>query len=82
MEFGAEFFVLLGFIVFVCVLGYLGVHRLVLKSLDARGEQISSELAQATNCDKRRWLCWPASKRKNRGRGQCGAHRRRRARPG
>jgi F-type H+-transporting ATPase subunit b len=48
MEFGAEFFVLLGFIVFVCLLGYLGVHRLVLKSLDARGDQISAELAQAT----------------------------------
>jgi len=48
MEFGAEFFVLLGFIVFVCLLGYLGVHRIVLKGLDARGEQISAELAQAT----------------------------------
>lgn len=48
MEFGAEFFVLLGFLVFVCGLGYLGVHRMVLKALDARGEQITAELAQAT----------------------------------
>lgn len=48
MEFGAEFYVLLGFIVFVCLLGYLGVHRMVLKALDARGEQIAAELAQAT----------------------------------
>ena len=48
MEFGAEFFVLLGFIVFVCLLGYLGVHRMVIKALDARGAQISAELAQAT----------------------------------
>jgi F-type H+-transporting ATPase subunit b len=48
MDFGAEFFVLLGFIVFVCLLGYLGVHRMILKGLDARGEQITSELAQAT----------------------------------
>ena len=48
MEIGAEFYVLLGFIVFVCGLGYLGVHRLVLKSLDARGEQITAELSQAT----------------------------------
>ena len=46
MDFGAEFFVLLGFIVFVCILGYLGVHRMVLKALDARGEQIAAELAQ------------------------------------
>jgi F-type H+-transporting ATPase subunit b len=48
MEFGAEFFVLLGFIVFVCILGYVGAHRIVLKGLDARGEQITKELAQAT----------------------------------
>jgi F-type H+-transporting ATPase subunit b len=48
MEFGAEFFVLCGFIVFLCLLVYVGAHRMVLKSLDARGEQISAELAQAT----------------------------------
>ena len=30
MEFDAEFYVLLGFIVFLCLLGYLGVHRTVL----------------------------------------------------
>ena len=47
MEFGAEFFVLLGFLVFVGGLFYLGVHRMVLKALDARGEAIASELAQA-----------------------------------
>lgn len=48
MEFGAEFFVLCGFIVFVCLLGYLGVHKMVLASLDARGKAISDELAQAS----------------------------------
>jgi F-type H+-transporting ATPase subunit b len=47
MEFDAEFFVLLGFLVFVGGLFYLGVHRSILKALDARGEAIASELAQA-----------------------------------
>ena len=47
MEFDAEFYVLLGFIVFLCLLGYLGVHRLVLSALDARGKAIADELAQA-----------------------------------
>ena len=47
MEFDAEFFVLLGFVVFVGVLIYFGAHRAVLKALDARGEAIAAELAQA-----------------------------------
>ncbi len=47
MEFGAEFFVLLAFLVFLCVLVYVGAHRMILKGLDARGEQISEELKQA-----------------------------------
>ena len=47
MEYDAEFFVLLGFIVFVGVLIYFGVPRMVLKALDARGEAIAAELAQA-----------------------------------
>jgi F-type H+-transporting ATPase subunit b len=47
MEFDAEFFVLLGFLVFVAVLIYFGAHRIVLKALDARGEAIAAELAQA-----------------------------------
>jgi len=47
MEFDAEFFVLLGFLVFVGVLIYFGAHRIVLKALDARGEAIAAELAQA-----------------------------------
>ncbi len=47
MEFGAEFYVLCGFIVFVCILGFLGVHRTVLKALDARGQAIADELAEA-----------------------------------
>ena len=47
MEYDAEFFVLLGFLVFVAVLIYFGAHRIVLKALDARGEAVASELAQA-----------------------------------
>jgi len=47
MAFDAEFFVLLGFLVFVGVLIYVGAHRTVLKALDARGEAIAAELAQA-----------------------------------
>jgi F-type H+-transporting ATPase subunit b len=48
MEFGAEFYVLLGFIVFLGLLVYVGAHRMVLKGLDARGEQIAEELRQAS----------------------------------
>ncbi|MGB7973496.1 MAG: ATP F0F1 synthase subunit B [Roseiarcus sp.] len=47
MDYDAEFFVLLGFIVFIGVLIYFGAHRIVLKALDARGEAIAAELAQA-----------------------------------
>jgi len=44
----AEFFVLLGFIVFVAVLYRFGAHKLVLSGLDARGKAIADELAQAS----------------------------------
>ena len=47
MVIDAEFYVTLGFIVFVCLLLYLGVHKMVLSALDARGAAISDELAQA-----------------------------------
>lgn len=47
MEFGAEFYVCLGFLVLMCAFGYLGVHRMLLSSLDARGKAIADELAQA-----------------------------------
>ena len=47
MAFGAEFYVLVAFIVFVCLLGYLGAHRFILAGLDARGQAIADELAQA-----------------------------------
>jgi F-type H+-transporting ATPase subunit b len=47
MEIDAEFFVLIGFVVFVGVLIYVGAHRIILKGLDARGEAIQAELNQA-----------------------------------
>src|SRR6185437_1709889 len=43
----AEFFVLLGFLVFVFVLFHFGVHKMVLNGLDARGKAIADELSQA-----------------------------------
>jgi F-type H+-transporting ATPase subunit b len=48
MEFDAEFFVSIAFIVFLCLLGYLGVHRMVLSSLDARGKAVADALGEAT----------------------------------
>jgi F-type H+-transporting ATPase subunit b len=47
MAFDAEFFVTLGFLIFLCLLGYLGVHKMVLGALDKRGKEIADELAQA-----------------------------------
>jgi F-type H+-transporting ATPase subunit b len=47
MVIDAEFYVTLGFIIFVCLLLYLGVHKMVLSALDARGAAIADELAQA-----------------------------------
>ena len=45
--FGAEFFVLIGFIVFLCLLGYVGAYRMLLGALDKRGQAIAEELDQA-----------------------------------
>lgn len=42
-----EIFVLLAFLVFIGIALYAGAHRMVLKALDARGEAIRSELAEA-----------------------------------
>jgi F-type H+-transporting ATPase subunit b len=42
-----EIFVLLGFLVFVGVLIYVGAPRMILKGLDSRGEAIQAELDQA-----------------------------------
>jgi F-type H+-transporting ATPase subunit b len=43
----AEFWVALGFFAFVGLLAYLGVHRILAKSLDGRAAHIKSELEEA-----------------------------------
>jgi F-type H+-transporting ATPase subunit b len=43
----AEFWVALGFFVFLGLLGYLGVHRKLAKSLDDRANRIKAELDEA-----------------------------------
>jgi F-type H+-transporting ATPase subunit b len=43
----AEFWVALGFVVFVGMLGYIGVHRTVVKALDDRSGRIKAELDEA-----------------------------------
>jgi F-type H+-transporting ATPase subunit b len=48
MEFDAEFFVALGFVLFVVMLGYMGVHRKITEGLDRRIRRIQAELAEAT----------------------------------
>jgi len=47
MLFEAETWVALAFIVFVAGLGYIGVHRMIAKSLDERGARIKAELDEA-----------------------------------
>ena len=46
-EFDAEFFVACGFILFVGLLGYLGVHKVIAKALDERVDRVKAELAEA-----------------------------------
>ena len=43
----AEFWVAVAFVIFVGGMGYLGVHRMVAKSLDERSDHIKAELDEA-----------------------------------
>ena len=47
MHFDAAFFVAIGFVLFLMLMGYLGIHRKAADALDARGKAISDELAEA-----------------------------------
>jgi F-type H+-transporting ATPase subunit b len=47
MHFDAEFFVALGFLLFVILLGYLGVHDRIVTELDRRTERVTNQLAEA-----------------------------------
>ena len=42
-----EFWVAVAFVIFVAGLGYLGVHRMITKSLDDRSDRIRAELDEA-----------------------------------
>ena len=43
----AEFWVLVSFVIFMGILGYVGVHRKILGALDARSKKISDDLDEA-----------------------------------
>jgi F-type H+-transporting ATPase subunit b len=47
MEFNEEFFVALGFIIFVLLVAYFGVHTKIAAALDQRAARIKAELAEA-----------------------------------
>ena len=47
MELNAELFVAVGFVLFVILLGYLGVHKTITSALDGRIASITSELEEA-----------------------------------
>jgi F-type H+-transporting ATPase subunit b len=47
MELNAELFVAVGFVLFLALLGYLGVHKTITAALDGRIASISSELEEA-----------------------------------
>jgi F-type H+-transporting ATPase subunit b len=47
MHFDAEFWVALGFIVFLVILAYVGAHSRIATTLDARTKRIADELAEA-----------------------------------
>ncbi len=47
MHFDAEFFVALGFVLFLCLLAYLGVHRTLTAAIDDRAKKITGELGEA-----------------------------------
>jgi F-type H+-transporting ATPase subunit b len=46
-EINAEFWVAVAFVIFLILLGYLGVHRQILDALDQRSARIKAELDEA-----------------------------------
>jgi F-type H+-transporting ATPase subunit b len=57
--------VAVGFILFVGILGYYGVHKLILKTLDERGQKVADQLsaAAALRADAEKLLAEYESKR-------------------
>src|SRR3954464_424991 len=43
----AEFWVAVAFVLFLCVLGHFGVHKLILSSVDRRRDRIKADLDEA-----------------------------------
>lgn len=43
----ASFFTALALLIFLGILGYAGVHKLILSGLDARGQKVAAQLAEA-----------------------------------
>ena len=43
-----EIWVAVGFLIFIGILGWQGVHKMLLSGLDSRGQKIAGELAEAT----------------------------------
>jgi F-type H+-transporting ATPase subunit b len=43
----AEFWVLVSFVIFVAILGYVGAHKTVLSALDVRSKKIAEDLDEA-----------------------------------
>ncbi|MFM9973441.1 MAG: ATP F0F1 synthase subunit B [Beijerinckiaceae bacterium] len=43
------FWIAVGFIIFVGILGYFGVHKMLLKMLDDRGQKVADQLAAASS---------------------------------
>ena len=50
--FDAEFFVACAFILFLAMLAYVGVHKLIAGALDARIDRVKAELAEAERLRK------------------------------
>jgi F-type H+-transporting ATPase subunit b len=42
------FWVAVGFVIFVGILGYFGVHKMLISTLDARGAKVAEQLAAAS----------------------------------
>ena len=42
-----ETWVAIAFVIFVGILGYVGVHRMIAKSLDERADRIRAEIGRA-----------------------------------
>ena len=52
LELDAEFWVAVAFVVFLGVLGYLGVHNMLVKLIDQRRDRIKAELDEARRLKK------------------------------